>query len=178
MILRVCFSLRRIRPFACMKIFSTLFMAMVLSSSACSRPISEATGVVMYGEREVICGTVVFVGPDGMTKTARIDPLDSRYLVEDVGAGEVLVAIVSEDPALPQNASRPAKGDDPDRINWMEPRADRTKWFPLPLKFERVQTSGLKVWLEPGKNSGINIRIPESIEEGASVSFPPSQTDS
>lgn len=154
-----------------------------LALTGCGAGIGDATGKVTYQGKSVVCGSVVFVGPDGMTKAGPIT--NGTYTIKGVGAGRVLVGVVSEDPARPLDPYKVArggaepKGEEPvddsgkapapgrvvpnpttDRSNWAEPNVDRSKWFPLPRKYEIPINSGLAVELKSGSNEGIDIELP------------------
>ncbi len=148
--------------------------------AGCGPGIASAQGKVTHKGKPVVCGSVVFVGPDGMTKAAAIK--DGTYSIDGVGAGRVQVGVVSEDPARPLDpykavgskgkgaeptddsglpAPAPGRAANPgDRSNWAEPNVDRSKWFPLPKKYELPGTSGLVVDLKRGPNEGIDIEVP------------------
>ena len=160
-----------------------IFLApLLLTPSGCRQAISDVSGRITYHGKPVVCGSVIFAGPDGMTKVVNLNP-DGTYLVKGVGAGRAGVAVVSQDPARPldpykadqthgkqvseptddtgrdPNAGRVIKNPPNDRTNWAEPNVDRSKWFPLPQKYELVQTSGLTVDLKPGPNEGVDFDL-------------------
>jgi hypothetical protein len=142
----------------------------------CGPGVGDVTGKVTYRGKTVVCGSVTLVGPDGMTKVGNISQ-DGSYAIKDVGAGKVGVAVFSLDPARPLNpyiagrthgkaeAEPPTDTDRPadygravtavptDRSNWAEPNVDRSKWFPLPQKYERVDQSGVTVEIKSGPNT-------------------------
>jgi hypothetical protein len=149
----------------------------------CGAGVGDASGRVTYKNKPVVCGSVVFVGPDGMTRVANLNQ-DGTYLVSGVGVGKVQVGVISQDPARPLDpykaaASHGKEAVDPpiddsgrapdtghvfknapnDKSNWTEPNVDRTKWFPLPRKFEMVHTSGLSAELKKGLNQNINFDL-------------------
>lgn len=150
--------------------------------SGCSRGVGDASGKITYRGKPVVCGSVTFVGPDGITKSGRINH-DGSYTVSGIGSGHVQVAVMSDDPARPLDPYKAAKshgkavtepiddsGRDPDagraiasppsdKSNWAEPSVDRSKWFPLPKKYELVGTSGLTVELKAGPNTGVDIDL-------------------
>jgi hypothetical protein len=149
----------------------------------CGRGPADVSGRVTHNGRPVVCGSVTLVGPDGMTRTGRIGP-DGSYTVTGVGSGAVRVAVVSDDPARPldpfkvgrdggragaepaddsgrnPDAGRAGAAPPGDRSNWAEPGVDRSKWFPLPKKYELVGTSGLTVEVKAGPNTGVDIDLP------------------
>ncbi|MFO0808706.1 MAG: hypothetical protein U0746_08805 [Gemmataceae bacterium] len=159
------------------------FAILVASIVGCGAKVGDVAGKVTHQGKTVVCGTVIFVGPDGMTKTANLNQ-DGTFLVKSVGAGRAQVAVISLDPARPldpykaerthgkqvteptddsgrdPNAGRVVKSPPNDRSNWTEPNVDRSKWFPLPQKYELVHTSGVTVELKPGPNEGIVIELP------------------
>ncbi|MBA4030381.1 MAG: hypothetical protein C0478_05745 [Planctomyces sp.] len=141
-------------------VFLAVGTAVLLQTvSGCGSRISEADGMVTYQGRPVVCGAVIFVGPDGMTKVANIDENTGRYYIEGVGAGTVGVAVFSTDPAFPRDTDNPSNPQDPQKKNWNQPNVDRSSWRPLPSKYEMVHTSGLTVQLIPGLNCDVNIEL-------------------
>ena len=46
-----------------------------------------------------------------------------------------------------------------DRSNWAEPNVDRSKWFPLPHKYERVDQSGITLEIKAGTSTDVNIDL-------------------
>jgi hypothetical protein len=162
---------------------AALFLFSLLSVlSGCSAGIGDVSGTVTHQGKKVVCGSVVLAGPDGMTKVGAINP-EGTYTVKGVGAGRVRVAVFSLDPARPLDPYRAAKthgkaeAEPPadadrnpdagrvvahapaDRSNWAEPNVDRSKWFPLPKKYERVDQSGLTFEIKAGENTGVNIDL-------------------
>ena len=95
------------------------------------------------------------MGVDGLPITANLTQ-EGDYDAKEVPVGKVQVAVYSLDPA---HAARPrkergaAEGVLPDKSNWMNPEVDRSKWFPIPRRFEMVQTSGLTADLKRGQNT-------------------------
>jgi hypothetical protein len=159
-------------------------LALLLASLAgCGPGVGDVTGRVTHRGKPVVCGSVVLVGPDGMTKVGAI-AADGTYAVSGVGAGRAGVAVFSLDPARPLDpykaarthgkaeAEPPADADrnpdagrvvthaPADRSNWADPTVDRSKWFPLPPKYERVDLSGITVEIKAGANAGVDIDLP------------------
>jgi hypothetical protein len=150
--------------------------------AGCGAGVGDVSGKVTYLGKTVVCGTVVLVGPDGMSKTGTIGP-DGTYTVHGVGAGRAGVAVFSLDPARPldpyktaqthgkavaeppndadrnPDAGRVVASAPNDRSNWAEPDVDRSKWFVLPKKFERVDQSGLTIDIKAGANVGVDINL-------------------
>jgi hypothetical protein len=150
--------------------------------AGCGPGVGDVSGKVTYRGKTVVCGSVVLVGPDGLTKVGPISQ-DGTYLVQGVGAGRAGVAVFSLDPARPldpyktaqthgkADAEPPADADrnpdagrvvvnaPSDRSNWTEPNVDRSKWFPLPQKYERVDQSGVTVEVHSGTNTGVDIDL-------------------
>jgi hypothetical protein len=156
--------------------------ALIYSLAGCGAGVGDVSGKVTYQGKTVVCGSVVLVGPDGMTKVGPINA-DGTYVVKGVGAGRVGVAVFSLDPARPLDPEKAAKthgkadAEPPtdsdrnpdagrvvvnapaDRSNWAEPNVDRSKWFPLPRKYERVDQSGITIDIQPGSNTGVAIEL-------------------
>jgi hypothetical protein len=152
-----------------------LLVPLLLSLAGCGAGVCDVTGKITYHGKPVVCGSVIFVGPDGMTKVVNLNQ-DGTYLVKGVGVGLAQVGVISQDPARPldpliQNrthgkevgaptddsgrdpdAGREIKNPPNDRSNWSEPNVDRSKWFLLPKKYEMVGTSGLTADLKRGLN--------------------------
>jgi hypothetical protein len=150
--------------------------------AGCGTGVGDVSGKVTYQGKTVVCGSVILVGPDGMTKVGAIQQ-DGTYQLKGVGAGPAGVAVFSLDPARPLDpykaaqthgkaATEPASDADRnpdygrvvasppnDRSNWAEPNVDRSKWFALPKKYERVDQSGLTVEIKAGLNTGVDIEL-------------------
>ena len=60
---------------------------------------------------------------------------------------------------LVENAGRVVANPPNDRSNWAEPNVDRSKWFVLPKKYERVDQSGITVEIKTGLNTGVDIEL-------------------
>src|SRR5262245_48665591 len=159
-----------------------IVLPLLALAGGCSPAVCDVSGKVTYLGKPVVCGTVIFVGPDGMTKAANISQ-DGTYRVKGVGVGHARVGVVSQDPARPldpykaerthgkdaveptddsgrdPNAGRVFKNPPADKSNWTEPNVDRSKWTPLPKKYEYVPPSGLTVDLKGGENTGIDLNL-------------------
>jgi hypothetical protein len=159
-----------------------LLFPLLLSLTGCGRGVCDVTGKITYRGKPVVCGSVIFVGPDGMTKVSNLSQ-DGTFQVAGVGVGQAQVAVISQDPARPldpykaerthgkdvvqpvddsgrnPDAGRVVANPPNDRSNWSEPNVDRSKWSPLPKKYELVSTSGLTAELIGGTNE-VNIDLP------------------
>jgi hypothetical protein len=143
-------------------------LAVLLSGCGVSR--CAVSGVVKYRGKPVVCGAVTFFGSDGIPVTAALKS-DGTYEATGVPVGAVRVAIHSLDPARPLNpeigvnlgeggldaaadprAKKKPAGKPGDRSNWSNPEVDRSKWFPIPAKYERPDLSGLTRELRRGTN--------------------------
>src|SRR2546425_1254655 len=80
----------------------------LVSLIGCGTRVGDVSGKVTYKGRPVVCGSVVLVGPDGMTKVGAINQ-DGSYVVKGVGAGRVGVAVFSLDPARPLDPYKAAQ---------------------------------------------------------------------
>src|SRR5262245_49758043 len=76
--------------------------------AGCGPGVCDVAGKITYRGKPVVCGSVIFVGPDGMTKVANLNP-DGTYLVTGVGVGRAQVGVISQDPARPLNPFIAAK---------------------------------------------------------------------
>lgn len=159
-----------------------VLLAVFCGMAGCGAGVGDVSGKVTFQGKTVVCGSVVLVGPDGMTKVGAINQ-DGTYTVKGVGAGTVGVAVFSLDPARPldpyktakthgkADAEPPADADrnpdagrvvanaPADKSNWAEPTVDRSKWFPVPQKYERVDQSGITVGIKAGPNAGVDINL-------------------
>jgi hypothetical protein len=132
-----------------------LLAALVAAVAGCANGgKADVTGKVTHRGKPVIFGTVILQGPDGIAMTGAIQP-DGTYLVQGVAAGPALVGVVSRDPAVRARSSpgRKEKEDDAPPPPPSGPVLDRTKWFPLPEKYEDPARSGLTTTLKAGANT-------------------------
>jgi hypothetical protein len=155
-----------------------LLLPLVFALTGCGAGVGDVSGKVTYNGKPVVCGSVVMAGPDGMTKVGAINQ-DGSYLVQGVGVGTVGVAVFSLDPARALDPYKVRKaGAEPaadfernpdegrvvanppnDKSNWFDPKVDRSKWFVLPPKYERVDTSGITIQIKTGANTGVDISL-------------------
>jgi hypothetical protein len=152
-----------------------LFLAM--AAAGCGRPVGDVSGMVTYKGTPVVMGSVVFVGSDGIPHTGQIGA-DGTYVVSDVPAGPVQVAVISPDPGPPlrpgdlppslaplaQQEIKGPKAEDARRlqakmqevkgikVDLGASKGDRKKWVRLPKKYEDPQISGLTRGVARGKN--------------------------
>jgi hypothetical protein len=151
-------------------LFFILVFGGLAGCGASSQPV-DVSGKVTYQGKAVVCGTVTLVDPGGNAKSGNIGP-DGTYTVKGVSPGTVKVAVMSLDPARPLNPLGAAgEGTDDtarapaaapavtDRSNWTEPNVDRSKWTPLPKKYEYAHTSGVTVDVKAGENTGVDIKL-------------------
>jgi hypothetical protein len=122
----------------------TKWVAAVLLAAACGCGSSQATvsGKVRYQGRPVVYGSVTFLSPDKVSRSAAIQP-DGSYTVEGLTPGEAWVSVTSRDPA--KGRARKGQGKEaPDGT---------AGWFPLPRRFETPAGSGLSHTLSAGANA-------------------------
>jgi hypothetical protein len=109
----------------------------------CGRGRGDLQGTVTFQNKPVRFGSVQVLGSDGITKAGSIND-DGTYVVEDILAGPIKIAVHSPDPGQIHVATR--KGEPP-------PKADRSKWFRLPDKFADFDKSELTFSLRAGPNT-------------------------
>ena len=80
--------------------YRCLPLLIALTVAGCGRRVGEVSGKVTYKDTPVVMGSVVFVGSDGIPHRGQIEP-DGTYVVSDVPAGPVQVAVISPDPGPP-----------------------------------------------------------------------------
>ncbi len=128
---------------------------LLLALAGCGTGKAEVTGKVTHHGKPVTWGTVIVQGPDGMPQSGAIQP-DGTYLVQGVAAGPAKVGVISRDPGVRAGGRgrRVDKGDAGGQQTAVTyPAVDRSKWFPLPEKYESPDTSGLTAILAPGANA-------------------------
>ncbi|HEX4590982.1 MAG TPA: hypothetical protein VH120_13685 [Gemmataceae bacterium] len=130
----------------------------------CAAGKADVTGRVMHRGKPVTTGTVIVRGPDAIEMTGTIQP-DGSYTVRGVSAGKAKFAVVSRDPAVVGARARIGKGradgkedegkkDDSTKPPPPPPAAPGdAKWFPLPDKYESIDSSGLTTTLHGGANN-------------------------
>ena len=157
--------------------YRCLPLLIALTVAGCGRRVGEVSGKVTYKDTPVVMGSVVFVGSDGIPHRGQIDQ-DGTYVVSDVPAGPVQVAVISPDPGPPlrpgdlppslaplaQQEIKGAKAEDARRlqakmqevkgikVDLGASKGDRKKWVRLPKKYEDPQSSGLTMGVARGKN--------------------------
>jgi len=127
---------------------------LALSAAGCGLARCDVSGKVTYQGKAIVCGCILLVGADGLPITANLSA-EGEYEAKQVPVGKVDVAVYSLDPARARDPeqARGAEGDLLDKRNWMNPEVDRSKWFPIPRRYEMVQTSGLSAELKRGQNT-------------------------
>ena len=115
---------------------------LVLTMIGCGPSQGELGGTVSYNGRPVVRGSVLVVGTDRVPKQGPINP-DGTYLVKDIPAGAVKIAVISPQPTA--KVSR-KKDDAPQK-------ADTTGWFRLPEHYNDPEKSTLSFQLKSGSNS-------------------------
>jgi hypothetical protein len=139
----VCITLRGI----------AVLTPVLLVLAGCAGGKADVTGKVTHQGKTVTWGTVIVQGPDGAPVTGAIQP-DGTYSVQGVATGKVLIGVISRDPGVragPANRGgfKSQHGDQPPPP---PPDIDRSKWFPLPAKYETPETSGITTTLHSGAN--------------------------
>lgn len=145
--------------------FSIVAFVAVVSISGCGGGKASVKGKVSYQGKPILMGSVLLVGPDGVTFTGNIEP-DGSYVVEGVASGAVRVGVISRKP-VGGNRGNP-ESDRPRRTtdgaasprNLPPPPAELSKWFEIPAKYEEPTTSGLEKTIKSGENKDVNIDLP------------------
>jgi len=148
---------RTVRVFGrCFFVVSLMFG---LSACGAGNPAS-ITGKVTYAGKPVLMGSVVFVCSDRQQRSAMIEA-DGTFRILDAVSGEAKAAVESPKPEPPPPAS--SRGIDRDRggaPRRAPPVNELSKWFAIPEKYARVDTSGLVYKLSRGSND-ITIELKE-----------------
>jgi hypothetical protein len=145
---------------------------LVLLASGCGGGVGDVSGKITYKGKEVVFGTVSFVGADGIPRAARINP-DGTYTVKDVAVGEAKITVVSELPPQGGNSTQPRGGGrgreelPPDAPKDLPSReqlgrgetpevvdpAIVKKWFPIPADLGDVTKTKLRFNVRKGPNT-------------------------
>ena len=86
----------------------SFLVALLVGVGGCGTPRCDVSGKVTYQGKTVVCGTITFVGSDGMPIVVPIQS-DGAYQAKQVPVGPVQVAVLSLDPARPLNPFRVRK---------------------------------------------------------------------
>jgi hypothetical protein len=115
--------------------------AAIVAVSGCNKGIQKVTisGTISYKGQPLSSGLLKFVGPEGSTSAAVIQP-NGKFIITDVVPGEVKVGVVE----APQGG-KTASGA-------------KTAPVDLPEKYRDPEKSGLKYTITPGM-SELNIDI-------------------
>jgi hypothetical protein len=124
---------------------------------------ADVTGKVIHQGKTVLFGTVIMQGPDGIPMTGMIQS-DGTYVVQGVASGKVLIGIVSRDPGVlggNKGRRRVDKGDanGGNLETTVTPIIERSKWFPIPQKYEDPVQSGIQAKIGSGSVS-YDINLP------------------
>ena len=132
---------------------SVLFLLLL---AGCSGK-ANVTGKVIHQGKTVLFGTVIMQGPDSIPMTGMIQP-DGTYIVQGVASGKVLIGVVSRDPGVLAGTGGRRRGNPGDanggnRESTLAPIIERSKWFPIPQKYEDPIQSGLQAKIGSGSVS-------------------------
>jgi hypothetical protein len=135
-----------------------LFAALVLGTNGCGGGVGVVSGKISYKNKAVVYGSVGFVGANGKTRAAKINP-DGTYTVKDVAVGEAKVVVISELPRAtsrsPGAAATDGPKDDPTQPEppeVIDPEVAK-KWFPIPTEFSNAAKTKLRLSVKPGANT-------------------------
>jgi hypothetical protein len=133
--------------------------------TGCSSGTGEVKGRVTFRGKPVVSGSVVLLGADNKVVSVPLDA-EGRYAVNGVPLGTVQVAVVSPNPAprrrLPrrlldrvekQSKLSEEKNNSKDSPTSAAPKAESSKWFPLPQQYELADTSGITTTVYNGENT-------------------------
>ena len=141
---------------------ASLVAGLLAIASGCGGT-GEVSGKITYKNKAVVHGFVGFVGPDGTSRSARINP-DGTYTVKDVRAGEAKITVVSENPSavVPggrgrDDADYPKDAPKRDVVRDEKPEAVDPevikKWFPIPADYGDVTKTKLRFKVKAGSNT-------------------------
>jgi hypothetical protein len=134
-----------------------LLAMVVLVFAGCGDGKANVTGKVIHQGKTVLFGTVIMQGPDGIPMTGMIQP-DGTYIVQGVASGNVLIGVVSRDPGVLAGTGGRRRGnaggansDTPEST--LAPIVERSKWFPIPQKYEDPAHSGFQAKIGSGSQN-------------------------
>jgi len=116
----------------------------LLCHAGCGPSTSEISGKVTIGTKAVVCGTVNLMGEGDLTYQGQIEP-DGKFVIKGVPHGEYRVMVFSQDPSPPSAVKRKEKIAPGADIRTKEREEFRSKWTPLPKKYNSYEESGLTV---------------------------------
>lgn len=122
--------------------FATITFLLV---SGCGPGQGDISGKVTFESKQVVLGSVLVKGSDGVVKGGEITP-EGTYKVEGIAAGKIILSVNSPDPAEYKVGLRKKDQKPP-------PPKDRSKWFAIPKDYGEFNTSGLTFDLRPGGNT-------------------------
>lgn len=132
-----------------------LAVTLLAGVAGCGGGKADVSGKVTFQGKPVVTGTVVVRGSDGVDIPGTIQR-DGSYTVQGVASGTVKIAIISRDPTFhaKEMAARAAakKREAGKRGADAEVTPETIPWFPLPDKYESVETSGVTTSLSAGAN--------------------------
>jgi len=129
-----------------------LLLAILLGGVFGCGKTATVSGKVSYQGRPVTHGSVTLLSADRTARSGVIAP-DGSYAVERVPTGTVKIAVISRDPAKGRSAVPGQKLARADKKGTAPQDAAARGWFPLPQKFESVETSGLDCTVDSGRVS-------------------------
>jgi hypothetical protein len=121
---------------------------------------ADVSGKVSHQGKAVAYGVVTVRGPDGIDMLGAIQP-DGSYTVQGVTPGLCKVAVSSPDPSAQakQRAARSGKDGKKGGGAAAQLNTAAGQWFPLPAKYESVDSSGITTTLTSGANQ-YNVELP------------------
>jgi len=145
---------------ACLRAY--VLVSVLLAVPGCGGGKANVTGKVIHQGKTVLFGTVIMQGPDGIPMTGMIQS-DGTFIVQGVASGKVLIGVVSRDPGVlagSKGRRRVDKGDanGGNLESTAAPIIERSKWFPIPQRYEDPVQSGLQAKIGSGSvNYEINL---------------------
>ena len=128
--------------------------AMALSFTVmvgCGPGQGDVSGTVSYKGRNLVYGSVMLIGSDGIPKYSEIKA-DGSYAFAELPVGDYRVGINSSDPLAPMG-SRDGETKSSARSKEEEQQlaALKTKWVPLPLNYGDPKSSNLTLSIAGAK---------------------------
>jgi hypothetical protein len=123
---------------------ATGWAVVLLTFAGCARPggVAEVAGTVTFAGRPLTSGTVTFVGADGRQAATAIAP-DGHYRLTRAPVGPVRIGVVHHPRVPPGMARQPEKPS------------------PVPARYGRPKDSGLRLEVQPGKQTFDIELVPE-----------------
>lgn len=136
----------------------------VVAVVGCGGPATtDLTGRVTFNGKPVGAGTIVFTSADGVRQGSAALLDDGTFRMPDAPIGEVTVHVQTKQfrtlPKRDPQGTQGAKGAESSVARGLDPDLMGNSYTPIPDRYERPDTSGLKLTVAPG-SPRLEIELP------------------